>query len=147
MIITSPDFQEGEKIPEIYTCDGNDIAPDIIVDDVPDEAKSLALIMDDPDAPMHTWTHWIAWNIPPGTKKIKEGMTPEGTIEGITSAGNAGYHGPCPTEGEHRYFFRFYALDTMLKISEESDRHKVEQAMSGHIIETSDLMGLYEKED
>lgn len=146
MFISSPDFEESEKIPEIFTCDGNDKAPDFLIGDVPDDAKSLSLIMEDPDGPIRAWTHWIIWNIPPETKTIIHGMVPKVAVEGLTSSGNAGYHGPCPPDGEHRYYFHLYALDTMLDLPEDSDRHKLEQAMASHTLESTYLMGTYGKE-
>ncbi len=111
MKIECPDFEYGGKIPKKFTCDGEDINPQILIFDVPAGAKSLSLVMDDPDSPTGTWVHWILKNISPDTKEIQENSLPQGAVEEITTFGDAGYGGPCPDSGEHRYFFKLSALD------------------------------------
>lgn len=141
--IKSPVFENGKPIPRKYSCDGNDINPPITFDGTPKETKSLVLIVDDPDAPMGTFDHWVAWNIPPSTTKIGENTVP-GT-EGLNSARQNRYIGPCPPSGTHRYFFKVYALDTELKLGTNSDKKDVERAMQGHVIAKGELMGTYRR--
>ncbi len=143
MIISSSAFAEGQTIPKKYTCDGDGVNPPLEFKDVPAEAKSLALIIDDPDAPVGTWTHWILWNISPLTTSIAENSVPTEALQGKTSSGQNNYGGPCPPSGQHRYFFKIYALDTMLKIPTRSTADELIQAMSGHIISQAELMGKY----
>jgi len=145
MIIRSPSFQNNGLIPLKYTCDGEDINPPLEIGGVPESAKSLALIVDDPDAPMGTWVHWVVWNISPETKQIEEGMVPEGVMEGMTDFGRAGYGGPCPPSGTHRYFFKLYALDTELNLDNSATKEDVEEAMKGHILDSAVLIGLYKR--
>ncbi|PIR69323.1 MAG: YbhB/YbcL family Raf kinase inhibitor-like protein [Candidatus Niyogibacteria bacterium CG10_big_fil_rev_8_21_14_0_10_46_36] len=145
MQLTSPVFEHNGKIPSLYTCDSENISPPLAILDVPEEAKSLVLIMDDPDAIKpagKVWDHWIIWNIPPGTEEIKEGEEPDGVF-GTGSGNNKGYRGPCPPDGEHRYYFKLYALDTELDIPEGSTKGQVEGAMNGHILTQTELIGLY----
>lgn len=111
MTITCPDFEYGGRIPKKFTCDGKNVNSRILISDVPDGAKFLNLIVDDPDSPTGTWVHWILKNIPPDTKEIPENSTPKGAIEEVTTFGKSGYGGPCPHKGEHRYFFKLEALD------------------------------------
>ena len=149
MKLTSPAFEHSGKIPSEYTCDGEDISPELKIEDIPDNAKSLALIMDDPDVPKNIrpdglWVHWVVWNIPTDTKKIVKANEPEG-VQGITNFGRTGYGGPCPPDREHRYFFKLYALDISLDIPEGSSKDVLEKAMKGNIIEQTELIGLYEK--
>ncbi len=152
MKLTSPVFTEGGKIPSKYTCDGENINPALTITDVPVEATSLVLIMDDPDIPdfvkqknnIEVWDHWIVWNIPPSTKNIPEGKNPLGVV-GRNSRGNNTYGGPCPPDREHRYFFKLYALDTELKLTESSTKVDVEAAMEGHLVAEAKLMGRYER--
>lgn len=144
MKLTSIVFENSQKMPSEYTCDGPNIAPELDIEDVPENAKSLALIMDDPDAPAGTWVHWVVWNIPPYTKTIAKGTEPEG-VQGKTSFGRAGYGGPCPPSGTHRYFFKLYALDTMLGLKKGSSKEDLESAMDGHIIDEAELMGTYKR--
>lgn len=139
-------FQEKETIPTRYTCDGDNISPRILFGDVPQEAKSLVLIMDDPDATGGgTFTHWTVWNIRPETTEIAESWVPNGVVEGKTDFGKTGYGGPCPPKGNapHRYFFRVYVLNKMLELSSGTPRGRLEQAMSGGIIEKAECIGLY----
>ncbi|RMF21074.1 MAG: YbhB/YbcL family Raf kinase inhibitor-like protein [Cyanobacteria bacterium J083] len=142
MKITSPAFAHNTMIPKKYTCQGEDINPPLVISDIPASAVSLALIVDDPDAPMRTWNHWLIWNIKP-TTEIKENSAPG--IQGKNSWGRNDYGGPCPPSGMHRYFFRLYALDCELNLPEGATRKSLENAMKGHIIEQAELMGLYRK--
>lgn len=139
-------FQEKETIPTRYTCDGDNISPRILFGDVPQEAKSLVLIMDDPDATGGgTFTHWTVWNIRPETTEIAENAVPSDAVEGETDFGKIGYGGPCPPRGNqpHRYFFRLYALNKMLKLPSGTPRRRLEQAMDGGVIEKAEYVGLY----
>ncbi|HEY6007196.1 MAG TPA: YbhB/YbcL family Raf kinase inhibitor-like protein, partial [Geobacteraceae bacterium] len=106
MHVSSPAFAHGSSIPTVHTCDGRDASPPLDIGGVPEEAKSLVLIMDDPDAPVGTWVHWVVWNIPPGTGEIWESSLPPGSVEGRNSWKRNGYGGPCPPSGSHRYFFK-----------------------------------------
>jgi len=145
MKLTSPVFKNNGAIPSEYTCDGEDISPELNIENVPENAKSLALIMDDPDAPAGTWVHWVVWNIPANTKVIPKGTSPKG-VKGKTNFGRLGYGGPCPPSGTHRYFFKLYALDTILNLKEGSSKKDLENAMQGHIIEKTELMGTYKRQ-
>lgn len=140
--LSSPAFAEGKPIPADYTCEGADRIPPLEISDIPANAKSLALVVDDPDAPMGTWDHWIVWNIPPDTKKID--AEPSG-VGGKNSWGRTGYGGPCPPSGTHRYFFKLYALDVMLDLPAGSNKASLEQAMKDHIVEQAQLIGTYQK--
>ncbi len=146
MILTSPSFGEGEGIPVKFTCDGGDVNPELRVQDVPAEAASLVLIVDDPDAPGGTFTHWTAWNIPPQTAAIGEGSVPPQSVEGETSFGRGGYGGPCPPAGRaHRYYFKLYALDTILDLGSDANVNELRDAMNGHVIAEAELMGTYQR--
>ncbi|MFH0868588.1 MAG: YbhB/YbcL family Raf kinase inhibitor-like protein [Candidatus Woesearchaeota archaeon] len=144
MKLTSPAFENNKEMPSEYTCDGANIIPELNIEDVPENAKSLALIMDDPDAPAGTWVHWVVWNIPPDTKTIAKGTEPQG-MQGKTSFGKMGYGGPCPPSGTHSYIFKLYALDAMLDLREGSTKENLESAMDGHIIEQAELIGPYRR--
>jgi Raf kinase inhibitor-like YbhB/YbcL family protein len=135
-------FENNKLIPAKYTCDGDDVNPPLTIEGIPEEAKTLALIVDDPDAPMGTWNHWIVWNIPP-TGKIEENTVP-GT-EGTNTAREHSYGGPCPPYGTHRYFFKVYALDTKLTLNSDSKKKDVEKAMESHILAKGELVGLYRR--
>jgi len=141
--LTSPAFNHGSQIPSRYTCDGENINPHLIIHGVPANTRSLALLVEDPDAPAGLWTHWVLWNIPPETKEIREHTAPWGAEEGYNSVNDVGYDGPCPPSGSHRYFFRLFALDLKLKIPSDSNRQALETAMQQHIIATAELMGTY----
>ena len=141
--LKSPAFEPTKLIPKKYTCDGENINPPLTIEGIPKETKTLALILDDPDAPSGTFDHWVVWNIPASTTKISENTVP-GT-EGMNSAREHGYHGPCPPSGTHRYFFKVYALDTELSLGANSDRKGVEKAMQGHILAKGELIGLYHR--
>ena len=142
LIVTSPAFENNGFIPSKYTCDGDNINPVLLIKDAPEATQSLALIVDDPDAPMGTWDHWIVWNISP-TEKIEENSVP-GT-EGLNSFRRHSYGGPCPPFGTHRYFFKVYALDTRLAIEPNSKKKDVEKAMEGHILAKGEIVGLYKR--
>jgi Raf kinase inhibitor-like YbhB/YbcL family protein len=145
MQISSSAFENNEYIPQIFTCDGKNINPHLIFNDIPPETQTLALIMDDPDAPAGTFTHWIVWNIPSSVTNIPEGGYVESATEGINSAEDQGYTGPCPPNGTHRYFFTLYALDTSLDLPASADRNDLESDMEDHIIGEAKLMGLYQR--
>lgn len=145
MMIASAVFQHRGAIPFRYTCDGEDVRPPLEISGVPQGAQSLALILDDPDAPRGTWVHWIVWNIPPETRFIPEQGLPNGAVEGITSSGAAGYRGPCPPSGAHRYFFKAFALDITLSLAPAAGAGELAKAMEGHILEHAELMGTYRR--
>ena len=142
MKIKSSAFENNQLIPPKYTCDGGNINPPLLISDVPNEAQSLVLIMDDPDAPMGTWIHWTLFNIDPKISEIAEASSPQGAVQGKTSGANR-YGGPCPPAGTHRYFFKLYALDTSLDLHSDADKAKIEQAMQNHIIDQAELIGRY----
>ncbi len=146
MTLSSPAFKEGGMIPKKYTCKGEDINPELEIGDVPEKTKSLVLIVDDPDAPVGTWTHWIVFNIPPNVRKIKENSVPDGVRLGFNDFQRTKYGGPCPPSGTHRYFFKIYALDTVLPLKEGAKREECERAMKGHIIGMGKLMGRFSKD-
>ena len=148
--ISAEAFQSGGAIPEEYTCDGSDVSPALSWRGIPSNAKSIALIMDDPDAPMGTFVHWVLFNIPSDTTKLPRGVPEnrtlnDGSSQGITDFGRTGYGGPCPPGGTHRYYFRVYALDTMLDLQPGSSRKQLENAMKGHVLAQGELMGKYER--
>lgn len=145
MKITSTSFNQNGMIPSKYTCDGENVNPALSIGNIPRNTKSLALIMHDPDASNGDWTHWIMWNIDPGTKEIPENKVPMEAIQGKTSFGQPGYGGPCPPSGTHHYHFALYALDTILDLSPDTDKTGLEAAMSGHIVDKTELIGLYSK--
>jgi len=140
MKITSSAFGHEGIIPTTYTCDGEDINPQLRIANVPEGTKSLALIVDDPDAPGGTFDHWVVWNIMP-TDEIASDTVPG--AQGKNGFGDLGYGGPCPPSGTHRYYFRLFALDTTLDVEEGAPRFEVEQAMKGHVIARAELMGTY----
>jgi Raf kinase inhibitor-like YbhB/YbcL family protein len=145
MNLTSSAFAPNANIPAKYTYDEDNVNPPLTIKDVPTEAKSMALIMDDPDAPMGTWLHWTIWNINPATTEITENSVPTGATEGITDFGSTGYGGPCPPSGTHRYFFKLYALDTEISLPSDAKLKELEQAIAGHILDQAELIGLYTK--
>jgi len=145
MKISSAAFENNSLIPSKYTCEGQEINPPLEFKDVPEDTKSLALIVDDPDAPMKTWVHWTIWNIDAKTTQILQNSCPKGAVEGITSFGRTGYGGPCPPSGTHRYFFKLFALDKMLDLSPNSYARDIESIIEGHIIRKAELIGLYKK--
>lgn len=145
MKISSVAFEQNGSIPSKYTCDGSGINPPLSFSDVPPEAKSLALFVDDPDTPSGAvFDHWVVWNIPPSTESIGEGEAPVGMI-GPNTSGTLRYYNPCPPDGEHRYFFKLYALDIMLDLPAGSSKTDVEQAMQGHVLAQAELIGRYNR--
>jgi Raf kinase inhibitor-like YbhB/YbcL family protein len=142
-------FEQGEPIPAKYSCNGEDISPSLAWGDPPEGTQSLALIIDDPDAPVGTWDHWILFNIPADVRELPEGMKAGTKLEGVTpifgknSWGRSDYGGPCPPSGTHRYFFKLYALDTTLSLDQNADKEQVLSAMDGHILAETELMGTF----
>jgi Raf kinase inhibitor-like YbhB/YbcL family protein len=149
MIITSPSFENGAFIPKKFSGEGGDINPELQIQNVPAGTNSLALIMHDPDAPLPGgFTHWVVWNIDPAIPAIKEESIPPGSVEGFNGMKKPGYMGPMPPPGHgvHHYHFQLYALDEPLELPEETDKAGLEKALSDHIIETAELVGLYKRE-
>ncbi len=140
MQITSPAFQNEGDIPAKYTCKGEGINPPLQFSSVPQGTVSLVLVVDDPDAPSGTWTHWTLWNIDPSVSEIAENSIPKGAVEGTTSAGTKGYHGPCPPSGTHRYFFKLYALDTKLQLDSNAKVEDLSNTIQDHILAQAELM-------
>ena len=148
--VTSPAFKEGGMIPSKYTCDGANISPPLKWEGAPEGTKSIALISDDPDAPVGTWVHWVMWNIPADAKELVENVPPDpdlpnGSRQGITDFRRPGYGGPCPPSGTHRYYFKIYALDTKLDLAGRSTKADLLKAMQGHILAEGQLMGKYKR--
>jgi len=144
MKITSSVFQQGGNIPSRFSCDGANTNPPLQISDVPPEAKSLVLIVDDPDAPSGLFTHWAVWNISPQIITIAEGSTPKG-VQGTNDFGKSGYGGPCPPSGTHRYYFKIFALDRELDLRSGAKRSQLDAAMKGHVIAQGELMGRYSR--
>ena len=142
LMITSPAFAEGEKIPSKYTCDGENINPPLEISNVPHGAQSLTLFVEDPDAPNRTFIHWVVFNIDPKSY-ISENFVPG--ISGNNTSGKTGYTGPCPPSGSHRYFFKIFALDSLLGLEVGAEKGAIEKAMEGHVIGFGQVMGTYEK--
>jgi Raf kinase inhibitor-like YbhB/YbcL family protein len=144
-------FRNGGEIPAKYTCSGVNVSPELQWSDAPQGTKSLTLIVDDPDAPGGTWTHWIIWDIPPQAADLPEGVPhneslSNGARQGKSDFGSAGYGGPCPPPGKsHRYFFRMYALDKVLELKAGSERSGLEDAMKRHILTQAEWMGVYKR--
>ena len=150
MEIKSSAFGHNEIIPKLYTCDDKDISPPLSWSDLPDKTKSLALICDDPDAPMGTWVHWVIYNIRPKpnelpAKVLSQEKTPFGAYQGINSWGKIGYGGPCPPSGTHRYFFKLYALDEILALPDKPTKEQLEKAVKDHVLEKAELIGKYKR--
>lgn len=148
--IKSPAFVPGGKIPGKYTCDGMDISPPLAWTSGPEETKTFALICDDPDAPMGTWVHWILFNLPADIIELHENVPPEkelesGAKQGTNDFRKIGYGGPCPPGGTHRYFFKFYALDTEINLEAGATKEELLKAMEGHILAEGQLIGRYER--
>jgi len=142
MKITSPLFKNNEKMPVKFTYDGEDINPALDIESLPEGTKSLALIVDDPDAPMKTWVHWVVYDIPP-SNHIDEGSIPG--RQGINDSGGKNYHGPCPPSGTHRYYFKVYALNKILGLNEGASKRDLEKAMQGSVLSSAELIGLYNR--
>ena len=154
LTITSPAFLDGESMAAKYTCEGEDISPALTWDGMPDGTRSLALIVDDPDAPdpaapKMTYVHWVLYNLPPETDGLPEGVTldqlPAGTMEGLNDWQRVGYGGPCPPIGRHRYFHKLYALDNVLEDMGNPTKAELLKAMEGHILEQAQVVGTYQK--
>src|SRR5215468_1244061 len=151
MTLSSSAFQQNGHIPSKYTCEGEDVSQPLAWEGVPDDAKSLVLIVDDPDAPdpkapKTVWVHWVVYNLPASTKALPEGgKLPAGGAEGTNDFKRLGWNGPCPPIGRHRYFFKLYALDTTLPDLKHPTKAQLEQAMQGHVIAKAELIGTYEK--
>lgn len=143
MNISSPAFEENGKVPKRHTCDGENTSPPLIIAGVPAGAASLALIVDDPDAPAGTWVHWVVWGIGAGTREIKAGSLPAGAVQGVNSFRKNNYGGPCPPSGSHRYFFKLYALDAALSLDPKATKADLERAMKGHVVAEAQTMGRY----
>ncbi len=143
MQITSQAFTNGGKIPDKYTMYGENRIPPIHIEQVPEKARSLALIVDDPDAPKGTFNHWLLFNMDPKIKDIKEDCVPVMASQGQNDFGEVGYGGPKPPSGEHRYFFKAYALDTVLPLGRASKRDELEREMKDHVLDSAMLMGKY----
>jgi Raf kinase inhibitor-like YbhB/YbcL family protein len=152
--LTSSAFEHEGSIPRLHTCQGKDVSPPLAWSGVPENAKTLVLIVDDPDAPdpaapRMTWVHWVLYNIPPSSMGLPQGVSPkelpDGTLEGMSDFQRTGYGGPCPPIGRHRYFHKLYALDTVLPNSPNLLKAGVEKAMKGHVIEQAVLVGTYQK--
>jgi Raf kinase inhibitor-like YbhB/YbcL family protein len=155
MTLNSPAFKQDGHIPSKYTCEGGDISPPLAWNGVPEGTKSLVMIIDDPDAPdpkapQRVWVHWVVYNIPPDTKSLPENASkaglPQGTAVGLNDFKKAGYGGPCPPIGRHRYFHKLYALDVTLDL-ERATKSQTEQAMKGHVLANAELIGTYQKGD
>jgi len=146
MKLESPEFENGQEIPRKYGYKNQNLSPPLIISKIPDNSKSLALIMDDPDAMGavgKVWVHWLVWNIPPSTTEIKENSVPADSVEGKTDFGEVGYGGPAPPDKRHTYIFKLYALDSTLDLQEGSSKKQLEDKMKGHIIEETKLTGTY----
>jgi Raf kinase inhibitor-like YbhB/YbcL family protein len=148
--IYSSAFEDGGMIPSKYTCDGADISPPLAWSGLPEGTKSIAIINDDPDAPMGTWVHWVIYNIPPTAKGLAEDIKrveklPDGTLQGKNSWGRIGYGGPCPPGGTHRYFFKIFALDKMLNLKPGATKEELLTAMKGHILAQAQFYGKYSR--
>ena len=148
--LTSSAFSQGKAIPKKYSCKGDDVSPALAWGEPPAGTKSFALIMDDPDAPLGTWVHWVLFNIPASTRELPEAFPsdaalPDGSVSGTSSFNKTGYGGPCPPSGTHRYFFKLYALDETLAISAGANKGELEKAMTGHILAKGELMGTFTK--
>jgi len=155
MNLISPNFENQGDIPKKYTCDGADVSPILKWSDIPEGTKSLALIVDDPDAPdpanpRMTWVHWVLYNIPANAVSLPEAVSekdlPEGTLEGLNDWKRTGYGGPCPPVGKHRYFHKLYALDVILPDLGLPTKAGLEEAMQGHVLSKAELVGLYQKD-
>lgn len=149
--LRSSAFSEGGTVPTAHTCDGPNTSPPLAWSDAPKGTKSFALIMDDPDAPVGTWVHWVLYNIPPQETTLPQGMEtsdtlPSGAQQGLNDFRKSGYGGPCPPKGPaHRYFFKLYALDTTLTLAPHASKADLEKAMQGHILAQTQLMGRYSR--
>ena len=150
LTIKSSAFEEGGMIPSKYTCDGDDVSPPLSWEGIPEGTKSIALICDDPDAPMGTWVHWVLFNLPPDAKGLPEAVPPvaeleNGARQGTNDFRRLGYGGPCPPGGTHQYYFKLYALDTVLELHSGATKADLLKAMEGHVLSEGQLMGRYSR--
>jgi hypothetical protein len=145
MNLTSNAFANNGNLPSKYTCDGQKINPELLIGGTPQEAKSLVLIVDDPDAPAGIFTHWTVWNIDPSARSIEENSVPAGAIQGMATSDGIGYVSPCPPGGTHRYRFKLYALDTMLDLRGGASVSELSAAMSGHVVDLAELTSFYQR--
>ncbi len=150
MDLISSAFNDGDMIPKVYTCDGEDVSPPLEWHSVPDGAKSMAIICDDPDAPVGTWVHWVYYDLPTEPEHLPENVAPKehpvnGGVQGINDFRKVGYGGPCPPGGTHRYYFKIYALNTMLDLSPGATKAQLLKAMEGHVLGQAQLMGTYQR--
>lgn len=145
MRFSSPAFAQNGPVPSRHACDGDDVSPPLEISGVPEGTKSLAIVVDDPDAPIGTWTHWTVWNVAPTVTRIEEGTVPGDASQGMTSYGQAGYRGPCPPFGTHRYFFRLYALDAILTLPPSTDARALQAAIDPHVMDSAGLVGTYRR--
>lgn len=145
MKITSSAFGDGQVIPPKYSCDGEEVNPPLKIEEVPVQTETLVLVVDDPDAPGGTFTHWTVWNINPGVGDIEEDSVPRGAVEGTTSFEEVGYGGPCPPGEKHRYRFKVYALDKELSLKRGASKEELDRALEGHVIEKDELVGVYSR--
>jgi len=143
--VTSSAFQEGGAIPEKFAKNGQNVSPELRIEGVPAEAKSLALVLDDPDAPGGLFTHWLAWNIDPKTTQIPEGNAPSGAMQGKNDFGESGYGGPQPPSGTHRYYFKIFAVNSRLELRPGAKRKEFDAAIKGRVLAQGQLMGRYSK--
>jgi len=148
--LTSTAFREGDYIPKKYTCDGENVSPPLAWSGIPSTAKSIALVCDDPDAPMGTWVHWVIFNIPPSINKLNEKIPTDKVLEDGTTQGSndfrkIGYGGPCPPGGTHRYYFKIYALDRRVELTPGATKAELLHEMTGHILAEEKLMGKYSR--
>jgi len=155
MKLASSAFSDNQSIPAKYTCDGVNISPPLTISEIPENAQGLVLIVDDPDAPAGDWVHWTVFNIDPAMTEVTEGTVPTGAVEGMTDFGKTGWGGPCPPaspksqrgepSGTHRYQFKLYALDTTLELGSSAKKQDIGEAMQGHILDQTLLIGLYQR--
>lgn len=146
LILKTPAFSDKGLIPPEYTCDGEDINPPFVFENVPEDAQSLVFLVEDPDSQGKTWLHWGIFNIDPHATGIHEDATPMGGTECMSDFGHIGYGGPCPAQGIHRYNFKLFALDDTLDLSEDSTLNEIYSAMDGHVLEEAKITGLYSRE-
>ena len=149
--LISSAFSQGGAIPAQYTCDGADVSPPLSWGGGPAGTAAFALICEDPDAPVGNWVHWVVYNIPAGRDSLPEGLPAvgqleDGTVQGVNGWGRTGYGGPCPPSGTHRYFFRLYALDSLLELPAGANASELREAMSGHVLDEAELMGVYSRQ-
>ena len=151
LALSSKSFPNGGDIPKKFTCDGEDVSPDLSWNEAPAGTKSFALLADDPDAPVGNWNHWVLWNVPPESRSLPEGVSklarlPDGAQQGLNDFRKVGYNGPCPPPGKpHRYYFKLFALDAKLALKEKSGKPELEAAMKGHVLAQAEWMGLFKR--